>query len=168
MNSCDVKITQLTEMIARDWLLLTVGTAEHYNPITVNWVTCGYLWMKPVITIFIRPERYSYQLLEKWPAFTASFFAGKQREALNFCASCSGQDVPDKAIKAGLTPFHTVQGNVGYQEAELVLDCRVLYSEQLKQGSFLDQSVLDAYYRESGLHKMYIAEIVNRQCPAGD
>ncbi len=168
MNNCDLKITQLTEMIARDWLLLTVGSVEHYNPITVNWVTCGYLWMKPVITVFIRPERYSYQLLEKRPTFTASFFAGKQREALNFCAGCSGRDVSDKSIKAGLTPFHTSHGNVGYQEAELVLDCKVLYSEQLSQASFLDQTVLDAYYREGGLHKMYVAEIVDRHCPSKD
>ncbi|NLF93294.1 MAG: flavin reductase family protein [Oligosphaeraceae bacterium] len=165
MSTCDAKISQLTEMIARDWLLVTAGTAEHYNPITVNWVTCGYLWMKPVITIFIRPERYTYQLLEQRTLFTASFFAGKQRDALNFCAGCSGREVKDKAVKAGLTAFVTAQGNIGYQAAELVLDCRVLYAQALQAPAFLEPAVLENYYRTGGLHKMYVAEIVDRQEP---
>ena len=49
---------------AKEWALITAGTKEKFNSMTVAWGAMGTLWNKPVIQIFIRPCRYTFQFLE--------------------------------------------------------------------------------------------------------
>ena len=57
---------QLTQnpfsLIGKDWGLVTAGTTEKVNTMTVSWGGVGIMWGKPVAFIFIRPQRYTKQL----------------------------------------------------------------------------------------------------------
>ncbi|MRR21454.1 flavin reductase family protein [bacterium] len=149
----------LIRLIASDWMLVTAGTREKFNTMTANWGGTGYLWRKPVVFVFVRPERYTYEFIENREGFTLTFFDEKYRHALDLCGAKSGRDI-DKVAETGLTPHFTELGYPAFTEARLVMECRKLYANQLTREAFLDSEPLRTHYStKGGLHKMYIAEI---------
>ena len=62
---------------------------------------------------------------------------------------------------AAMTPYFTEAGNPAFEEASLVLECRKLYADFLKEEAFADTKIVDAQYGQKDFHKMYVAEIVN-------
>jgi len=149
----------LISLIASDWMLVTAGTRKKFNTMTANWGGTGYLWHKPVVFVFVRPERYTYEFIEKTEGFTLTFFDEKYRDVLNLCGAKSGRDI-DKVAETGLTPHFTELGYPAFTEARLVMECRKLYAEQLTRDAFLDSEPLKTHYTtKGGLHKLYIAQI---------
>lgn len=151
----------LIRLIASDWMLVTAGTPEKFNTMTANWGGMGYLWNKNVVFVFVRPERYTYEFMENTEGFTLTFFDERYRDALNLCGVKSGRNC-DKVRESGLTPLFTEAGLPAFAEARTILECRKLYATQLTRDAFLDHEPLDVHYRtKGGLHKIYIAEIIN-------
>ena len=68
--------------IGKEWMLLTGGSMENFNTMTASWGQLGVLWNKNVLTCYIRPNRYTYEYIEKGDSFTASFFGEEYRKAL--------------------------------------------------------------------------------------
>ncbi|MDD2425791.1 MAG: flavin reductase family protein [Bacteroidales bacterium] len=150
----------LIKLISAGWMLVTAGDKEKFNTMTANWGGMGYLWNRPVVFVFVRPERYTYQFMERSEEFTLSFFNEKYRSALNICGSKSGRDC-DKIAEASLTPLFTESGNPAFSEARLVLECRKLYADLLSPEAFIDREPVAAHYSgKAGIHKLYIAEIL--------
>ena len=151
----------LIRMIASDWMLITAGNKEKFNTMTANWGGVGHIWNMPVVFAFVRPERYTYEYTEKSNMFTLTFFDDTYRPALNICGTKSGRDC-DKIAEASLSPHFTSLGNPTFKEARLVMECRKLYSEMMSEEAFIDKALYIGHYvKKGGLHKMYIAEIVN-------
>ncbi|MDZ7633999.1 MAG: flavin reductase family protein [Bacteroidales bacterium] len=152
-------IDNLIGLIASDWMLVTAGNNDKFNTMTANWGGAGYLWNKPVVFVFVRPERYTYDFIETTEGFTLAFFDEKYRDALNLCGTKSGRDC-DKVAETGLTPHFTELGYPAFTEARLVMECRKLYADQLTRDAFLDPEPLRTHYStKGGMHKLYIAEI---------
>ena len=103
----EIKATEIKEnaikLIGKDWALITAGDESGYNTMTASWGGLGQLWNKDVCFIFIRPQRYTYEFIEKNELFTMSFYPEEYRKALSFCGTKSGRDY-DKAKETGLTP----------------------------------------------------------------
>ena len=55
----------IIKLISKEWMLVTAGTSESFNTMTANWGGIGFLWNKPVAFVFIRPERYTHEFIEK-------------------------------------------------------------------------------------------------------
>lgn len=145
------------ELISDDWALVTAGNREKWNTMTVSWGGLGELWGKDAAMIFIRPQRYTYEFIERENYFTMSFFGEGYKKALSLCGSKSGRDI-DKAKEAGLTPYFTGQA-VAIQEAELVLVCRKLAYQDLDPAGFLDPSIDSSCYPAKDYHRMYVGAI---------
>ncbi len=64
----------VTQLIGSDWMLITVGTKDDYNTMTAAWGGIGFLWNVPVVFIFVRPQRFTFEFTEKYSAVTLSFF----------------------------------------------------------------------------------------------
>lgn len=146
-------------LIGSDWMLVTAGDARRFNTMTASWGGVGYLWNKPVVFVFIRPQRYTFGFMEEKDVFTLSFFEEKYRSALQLCGSVSGKEV-DKVEKTGLTPCESGQGAVAFREARLVLECRKLYTDFVNAAAFTDQTLIAKNYPDGDFHKLYVAEIV--------
>lgn len=58
------------EVIGKEWMLVTAGSKEHFNTMTASWGGIGWLWNKPVVFVFIRSERYTYEFMEENEYFT--------------------------------------------------------------------------------------------------
>lgn len=146
------------KLLDKDWMLITAGTPKHYNTMTASWGHMGIMWNLPVAIAWIRPQRYTYEFTEKYSLFTLSFFTEEYRNALQFCGSRSGRD-HDKAAETRLTPMATESGNVFFQQARLVMECRKLYSDDLKSENFLVPEIERKHYPTKDFHRFYIGEI---------
>lgn len=150
------------ELIGKEWLLITAGDRNHFNMMTASWGCLGWLWNKPVAVVFVRPERYTHDLLEQGDTLTLSFLGNdsEMRKIYAFCGSRSGRDM-DKAKETGLTPVETENGGIGYEQARLTLECRKLYKDNIKPDCFLGQDLTQWYGAKGGYHDIYIVEITN-------
>ena len=138
------------------WTLITAGDRERCNTMTASWGGLGVLWNRPVATIYVRPQRYTYEFLEDKDCFTLSFFGEDQRENLAYCGSASGRE-EDKFAACGYHPAFC--GDAPYiAEAELVLVCRKIYWDDLEP-EHMDE-IAAAFYKNHDYHRMYLGEIV--------
>ena len=145
-------------LIGRDWALLTGGTPKKCNPMTVSWGGVGVLWNKPVATVYVRPQRYTLEMLYAEDQFTLCFFEeGTHRDTLGYCGKVSGRDT-DKVKDCGLTVID-FDGAAGFQEADLVLVCNKKYVGELKEENFCDMAICKKDYPNQDYHKIFIAEI---------
>lgn len=144
------------KMIADDWALVTAGTKDAFNTMTVSWGGVGEIWGKDAAFIFIRPQRHTLSFLDANGRFTLCFFGGEYKKELTFCGRNSGKDV-DKVAETGLTPVF--DGDTTYfGEATVVLKCRKMSKFTLEPEGFIDPD-LPSNYTAGDYHKMFIAEI---------
>lgn len=146
-------------LLDNDWMLITAGDMNSFNMMTASWGGFGILWRKPVAYIFVRPQRHTLQFIEKSDFFTLTFYENKYRDVLNLCGSRSGKDF-NKMTGSGLTPTETANGSIFFSEARLVVECRKLYSDDIKESNFIDQGPL-VNYPQKDYHRMYIGAILS-------
>jgi flavin reductase (DIM6/NTAB) family NADH-FMN oxidoreductase RutF len=144
-------------MIGDQWMLIAAGDRTRCNMMTASWGGLGVLWNRKVATVYIRPQRYTYEFMEKCKCFSLSFFGPEFRSQLQICGSKSGRDI-DKVKESGLTVKYSQGGTPCFAEAELVLLCRKLYYSDIDPSHFLDPSVAE-YYKSKDYHRLYIGEI---------
>jgi flavin reductase (DIM6/NTAB) family NADH-FMN oxidoreductase RutF len=147
------------DLIRNDWMLVTAGDMGSFNTMTASWGTIGVLWNKPIAICFVRPHRYTFEFTERNECFTLSFFDYQYREVLDFCGTHSGRDI-DKVSQTGLRPTETPLGNISFEQARLVLECRKIYADFLKSENFMLKEVADRNYPRQDFHKFYIGEII--------
>lgn len=146
------------KLIGKDWGLVTVDAGDKVNMMTVSWGGVGIMWNKPVAYTFIRPQRYTFDFLEKGDYFAISFLPEEYRKALSLCGSKSGRDI-DKVKETGLTPVENEKAPY-FAESKVVLICRKMYGQSLDKDSVIDNSVFQSYAEDgSDYHKMYISQI---------
>ena len=146
-------------LIGEQWMLITAGTGEACNTMTASWGGLGVLWGKPVATVYIRPQRYTLEFVEREDHFTLSFFGPEWRKALALCGSKSGRDV-DKAAECGFTVATAACGAPYFEEADLVLVCKKAYWQDMDPTHFLDGEIDGKWYPEQDYHRIFIGEIV--------
>ena len=157
------KITpeQLTQnpfsLIGKQWTLITANAGDRVNAMTASWGGLGILWNKPVAFLFVRPQRFTQELLTKSDSFSLCFLPESQRAALNYCGSHSGRD-EDKLAACGLTA-EELDGVPVIAGSELVLTCRKLFCQRFTPESFVDTSLITQNYSNEDFHYLYIAEI---------
>lgn len=160
INLSDVTIDgSLFERLSKKWMLVTAGTIEKCNTMTASWGGVGVLWHKSVVTIYVRPERYTYEFIEKEDYFTVSFFDDEYRDALKKCGTTSGRDV-DKVRECGFTMQTAETGGVYFEQAKLVLVCRKRYAQDMDPSLLIGLNPSDYYGSHGNAHRMYIGEIV--------
>lgn len=147
----------LIDKINREWALISARDGDRINTMTASWGTFGTLWGRPVATVFIRPQRYTFGLAEKAGFLTLSFFGDGYREALRYCGSHSGRD-GDKFAAAGLTPV-LEDGIVYPAEARLVLVLKKLYADDIREENMTDPAPMYTYEARD-FHRFYVCEIV--------
>ena len=153
-------IENAVKLIGTDWMLITVKDKENgrVNAMTASWGAMGVLWNKNICICFVRPQRHTHALLECEDEFSIAFFDGEYRDALKLCGRESGRDC-DKLKKCGLSTCE-LDGVPIINEAKLVLSCKKLYVDEIKETSFIDKSLLSNYVNKD-YHTVYICEIKN-------
>ena len=151
------------DMIAREWMLVTAGNRERgYNTMTASWGHLGSVWGHggglPTAVVYLRPQRYTKEFVDREEYFTITVFPEAYKKALGYLGSHSGRD-GDKVAVAGLTPVFEGEYTT-FAEAKLTLVCRKLYRGSLNAEGFVDTSIIGEHYPNSDFHDFYIGEIV--------
>ena len=130
-------------------VLVSCGGTKKWKPnlITIAWV--GTVCTNPpMLSISVRPERYSYDIINETGEFVVNIPSAKQAKATDWCGVVSGRD-HDKFEKTGLTAAPALQVSCPIvQECPVNIECRV--TQTLRLGS----------------HVMFIAEVVAVQASA--
>lgn len=114
---------------------------ETPNIITVAWA--GTVCTNPpMLSISVRPERYSHDIIEETGEFVVNLVTDKLAYATDYCGVRSGRDV-DKFKEMHLTPLASKEITApGIAESPVNIECKV--REVLKLGS----------------HDMFLADVV--------
>lgn len=122
-------------------LVSTVSAGGGSNLITIAW-TGTVNSDPPMLSISVRPERYSYSMLCETGEFVVNLTTEKMAFAVDYCGVRSGRDV-DKWKEAHLTPVaaQIVKAPL-IRESPVNLECRVTEK------------------RDLGSHTMFLAEVV--------
>ena len=149
-------------------ILVTAKCGDQINPMTIGWGSIGIEWGKQIFIAFIRPCRYTHEMLEKSGEFTVNIPFGEDNsevgKILGYCGTKSGREV-DKVTELGLTlEASDYVAAPGIKELPLTLECKVLYKQdQVVQD--IPDSLRDRYYPDrndlTDFHTAYYAEIVN-------
>ena len=145
------------KMISNDWALLTAGKNDNFNTMTVSWGGIGELWNKDVCFIFVRPQRYTYEFIEKNDYFSLSFFGGEHKKELGVCGSKSGRDI-DKIAETGFLPIDLGEA-VGFEQAKVNIVLKKLAYQDMKPDGFIDETIMNNY-ANNDFHRIYVGEIV--------
>ena len=146
------------DIFDKEWALLTAGAEQHYNTMTISWGGLGTLWGKPVVTVYVKPIRYTHQFMEQSDYFTVSFYSEQCRRALGLLGSLSGRD-NDKVAMAGLTP-RALDSAVTFKEAKVTLVCKKIYRQDMDTAQ-MPADVVSACYEDEPAHTMYVGEVID-------
>lgn len=105
-------------------VLVSCGSMEAANLITIGWT--GTICTQPsMVSISVRPERYSYQLIKDSGEFVINLPTRKLVRAVDWCGVKSGRDY-DKFAEMKLTPLpaSTVSCPI-LEESPVNLECQV-------------------------------------------
>lgn len=161
MEFSEVEITKIQkfnpfEKIGNEWMLITAGDEKKCNMMTASWGMAGVLWNKNVLAAFVRPQRYTFEFLEKNEYYTVSFLEEKYKKELLFLGKNSGKDI-DKLKSISLKPVYNQKAPY-FEEALCVLICKKIYNQFIAPDCFLDDSI-NSNYEKNDYHKMFIGEI---------
>jgi len=117
---------------------------EKPNIITIAW-TATVCSTPPMLSISIRPERYSYDIVKETGEFVVNLTTKDLAYATDYCGVKSGRDV-DKFKEMGLTEQKSnVISAPGIAECPVNIECKVVDIKEL------------------GSHAMFLAEVVSVQ-----
>lgn len=146
----------LFNLIKNEWGVITLDCDSKVNGMTVNWVQMGYLWRKHVVTLYVRPQRYTYKYIKEKDHYSLAFFDGHRQE-LNYLGSASGYD-EDKIKKSRFTISY--DGNTPYiNQAKIIFILKKIYSNSLKEENFIDESFKEKIYPNNDFHLGIVCEI---------
>lgn len=143
--------------MAPDCVLITAPDGDGVNLMTAGWGSLGVMWGKNAVTLVVRPQRYTFGLMENTDTYTVAYFHSDRRDAIRLCGSKSGRDT-DKMKECGFTMGET--GGYRYvEQADIVLCCKKLYVQDMTPECFLDQKMVEKNYAAGDFHRTYIGEI---------
>ena len=150
--------TEIFSQFDKKWALLTAGSLDNFNTMTVSWGGLGTIWNKSVATVYVRLSRYTHEFMDNNDYFTVSFYPEAQRKTLGVLGSKSGRDM-DKINGSGLTPVKAGK-SVSFKEAEITLVCRKLFRQRVELSN-IPEEIVKACYGSGDPHDMYIGEVVD-------
>jgi flavin reductase (DIM6/NTAB) family NADH-FMN oxidoreductase RutF len=148
-------------IIGKRWLLLTAGefAPGKFNSMTISWGSVGQIWNKTFFQVVVRPSRYTRGFLESGDYFTLCVLPESRKPALSLLGSKSGRD-GDKIKASGLTPIpSSIAPTPGYAEAELIVECKKMYWQDIDPEHFLDPGIMANYPKED-FHRAYFGEVL--------
>jgi flavin reductase (DIM6/NTAB) family NADH-FMN oxidoreductase RutF len=124
-------------------VLVSCGGTGEWQPnlITIAW-TGTVCSNPPMLSIAVRPERYSYEIIRQTGEFTVNLPSAAQARITDWCGVVSGRDC-DKFEETGLTPAPGIKTNCPIvAECPVNIECKVTQTLEL------------------GSHVLFLAEVV--------
>ena len=144
--------------------ILSVGNKNLYNSMTIEWGSLGVAFKKPIFTVYVKPDRYTYEVMEKSDIFTVNFIERKLMKKFAVYGTKSGKDI-NKEEEAGTHIKFMDKGGITFDEAVEVYVCKKMAKSVIDEKS-MDPYIKELYrnnvkvYRTEVPHVLYIGEII--------
>lgn len=127
-------------------VLVSCGGSQPWAPniITIAW-TGSVCSDPPMLSVSIRPERHSYEIIKSSGEFVVNVPSRDQARVTDWCGMVSGRNI-DKFAETGLTPAAALQ-----VQCPIILECPINIECRIRE-------TLDL-----GSHTLFVAEIVGVQ-----
>ena len=129
------------QRIGQDWMLISAKKEGKVNTMTASWGMMGVFWGKNVVTVGIRPQRFTKEFVDAGDTFTLTFFDGERKQEMGYLGKVSGRD-EDKFAKADIK-----WEDATYVDAPILTDCPVS----------IECSVVDSTM--PGTHELFIGKV---------
>lgn len=146
-------------------VLVSCGSLEKPNLITIGWT--GIINSEPpMLSISLRPSRYSYELIVSDGKFIVNLVTASMTRALDFCGVKSGRNL-DKFAATGLTPEKLLPDfPPAVAESPVALICEVKEKITLGSHDCFIAYIKDVFVRPQLLDKngalcLYTTDLVN-------
>jgi len=152
-------------LVGSDYAVLTAGNPSHYNTMLASWAGFGMLFNAPVVSTFLRSNRYTLELMLKEQKFTMKFFDREFRNDIMPFGMSSGRDSDEKMRNTLLTAVPTPAGNMVFKEAKLIIECDLFQVTTVSPDDFYvettRQLIIDSHAETNDYHKIVYGRITN-------
>lgn len=148
------------DTVSNQWAVIATQDEGKVNGMTISWFQMGYLWRHDVVTVYVRPQRHTFPLINEQKTFGLCFFnhQGDNKQKLGYLGSASGKN-EDKLAKCGFDARY--DGETPYiAQADMVFICEKLYEQDIDPAGFDDSTIDSKEYAIKDYHRMYVAKIV--------
>jgi len=131
------------------------------NVMTIGWAQTGLIWGEPILSVLVRPSRYTHDLLGNAAHFSVCVpRRGEMKKELAFCGTKSGRDY-DKIRACAMKLKEGAARGLKYLDGcGLVYQCEICGTTDLKRDT-LAPGALDKYYPGDEVpHTLYFGKIL--------
>jgi flavin reductase (DIM6/NTAB) family NADH-FMN oxidoreductase RutF len=151
-------------VFALSFTVITAGKKDCYNSMIGSGGGFGLLFKKPATWSLIRSDRYTLEKIQEEQSYTLSYFPNEWNEQVLFLGSESGRN-SEKMKEVQLASVQTPSGNMSYQEARLIIECKLTEITTANPEDFYSQEAKDyiseAYKEASDYRKYVFGEITH-------
>ena len=139
---------------------LTTKAGNKVNSMTIAWGSIGFMWGKPIFMVMVRPQRYTYGIIEKTNEFTVTIPYKKMNKELTFLGNNSCKDM-NKLAELNIATVESEVINTPVLEVEgMHFECKVVYKSTMTAEN-LDENINKDKYPLEDYHTLYFGEIVS-------
>lgn len=145
-------------LVGEDHFVITAGKEDSYNSMIGSGGGLGMLFKKPSTWCVVKADRYTLELIELEQTYTLSYFPRKYKEQMSFLGSKSGRD-SDKMHETQLSTIQTPSGNISFEEAKLIFECRLTQITTPQPNDFSSQEAknyLRKAYKDASDYRKYV------------
>jgi flavin reductase (DIM6/NTAB) family NADH-FMN oxidoreductase RutF len=147
-------------LVSKDWTVITAG--EEPNSMVASWGGVGIMFNKPVTWCFLRANRYTLEKIKETGFYTMCYFPEQHKGDIMPFGTKSGRNT-DKMAQTKLTPMLTPAGAPAYEEAKIIIECKLIAAPTVSKDEFYTQEGKDflqgGYDEAKDWHKLVYGEI---------
>ena len=145
--------------------IVSAGTKDSHNSCIIGWGLLGVAWSRPLFIVYVKPDRYTYQFMEKTDIFTVSFIKKSLYSKFRPYGMESGRDINKEEVSGAQIQFLD-NGGITFKEAEEVYVCKMMAKTYFDEKN-LSPDIIKYYEDAAKLvkqttepHGVYIGEII--------
>jgi len=146
------------KLVGKDFYVITAGKKDQSNSMTASGGGFGMIFKKPTTWCVLRSDRYPLEMILKEQTYTMSYFPEEQMKQILFLGSKSGRD-SEKMKEVALTSVQTPSGEMSFQEARLIIECKLTQITTPNPEDFCTQEAknyINEAYKEASDYRKYI------------
>lgn len=147
-------------LVGKDWTVITAG--EKPNSMVASWGGAGIMFNKPVTWCFLRANRYTLEKIKETGFYTMCYFPEEYKGDIMPFGIKSGRNT-DKMAQTKLTPMLTPAGAPAYEEAKIIIECKLIAAPTVSKDEFYTQEgkefLQGGYDEAKDWHKLVYGEI---------
>lgn len=138
--------------------IVTVRTSASCNAMVASGGGLAVHFRKPATWLIFPSNRYTLELIKKEQTYTLSFFSDTHREQFMLLGKKSGRN-SNKMNEVQLTTIETPLGNMAFEEARLIIECKLTQIATANADDFYSEEAkayLAEAYTEPGEIRQYV------------